>query len=65
MQRHVMQRRRVPVLDAFFDRISLLLWPRLKNVLEANLKSVKGASARKLGIVDLTPHYVSRYYYMM
>jgi hypothetical protein len=62
MQRLVMQRRRVPVLDAFFDRISLLLWPRLKNILDANLKSLKAANPRKLGPVDLTPHYVSRRY---
>jgi hypothetical protein len=61
-QRLVMQRRRVPVLDAFFDRISLLLWPRLKNILDANLKSLKAANPRKLGPVDLTPHYISRRY---
>ena len=28
--RTLMQRRRIPVLDGFFDRVSLLLWPRLK-----------------------------------
>ncbi len=59
-----MQRRCIPVLDSFFDRFSLLLWPRLKNVFEANLKSVKLANPRKLGTIDLTPHYVSRYYNM-
>lgn len=26
--RHMMQRRRVAVLDSFFDRITMLLWPR-------------------------------------
>ena len=31
-----------------------------QSVLDANLKSVRLASARKLGPVDLTPHYVSR-----
>ena len=25
-----MNRRRVPALDAHFDRVNLLLWPRLK-----------------------------------
>mmetsp|Transcript_10512 Transcript_10512/g.23326 ORF Transcript_10512/g.23326 Transcript_10512/m.23326 type:complete len:663 (-) Transcript_10512:102-2090(-) len=60
--RLVMQRRRIPVLDALFDRISLLLWPRFKQVFDANLKSIKGANARKLGPVDVTPHYVSRRY---
>jgi hypothetical protein len=62
MQRLVMQRRRIPVLDAFFDRISLLLWPRFKLVFDQNLKSIKAANPRKLGVVDVTPHYVARRY---
>lgn len=58
--RLVMQRRRIPVLDALFDRISLLLWPRFKQVFDANLKSIKSANIKKLGPVDVTPHDVSR-----
>lgn len=58
----VMQRRRVPVLDSFFDRISLLLWPRFKFVMDLNLKGLKNAVPKKLGSVDLTPHYISRRY---
>lgn len=58
--RMVMQRRRIPVLDALFDRIAMLLWPRFKQVFDANLKSIKGANAKKLGPVDVSPHYVSR-----
>lgn len=34
----VMQRRRVPVLDTFFDRVNMLLWPRFKTVFDNNLK---------------------------
>jgi len=60
--RLVMQRRRVPVLDSFFDRLSMLLWPRFKYVLDANMRSVRAANPRKLGPVDLTPHYVSKRY---
>lgn len=60
--RHVMQRRRIPVLDAFFDRVTMLLWPRFKALFDANLKSVRTASAKKLGHVDLHPHFVSRRY---
>jgi vacuolar protein sorting-associated protein 52 len=26
--RHVMERRKVTVLDPFFDRVTMLLWPR-------------------------------------
>ncbi len=61
-QRMVMQRRRVPVLDAFFDRISMLLWPRFKIVFDENLKSIRNANHKRLGTLDLTPHYVSRRY---
>ncbi len=62
-QRLVMQRRRIPVLDAFFDRICMLLWPRFKAVFDANLKSLRNANYRKLGTIDLTPHYVSRWFF--
>jgi vacuolar protein sorting-associated protein 52 len=62
MQRLVMQRRRIPVLDPFFDRISMLLWPRFKQVFDLNLKSVKTANPKKLGPIDLSPHYVSKRY---
>lgn len=34
----VMQRRRVPVLDSFFDRVNMLLWPRFKTIFDNNLK---------------------------
>ena len=70
MMRLVMQRRRVPVLDSFFDRISLLLWPRFKQVFDSNMKSIKGAYASSSALSAakrnasgdlLAPHYVSRY----
>jgi len=60
--RQIMQRRRVSVLDAFFDRVTMLLWPRFKAIFDANLKSVRMANAKKLGGVDLHPHYISRRY---
>jgi hypothetical protein len=55
-----MQRRRIPILDPFFDRMSLLLWPRFKQIVDSNIKSIKTANFKKLGPVDLSPHYVSR-----
>lgn len=55
-----MQRRRIPVLDSVFDRINILLWPRLKLVLDTNLKSVDNANAKRLGVVSKNPHYVTR-----
>ncbi|CAM9108563.1 unnamed protein product [Choristocarpus tenellus] len=60
--RMVMQRRRIPVLDSFFDRINMLLWPRFQSVFDSNLKSVKNANPRRLGTIDVHPHYVMRRY---
>lgn len=34
----VMQRRRIPVLDNFLDRVNMLLWPRFKAVFLNNLE---------------------------
>ncbi|CAM9116209.1 unnamed protein product [Discosporangium mesarthrocarpum] len=60
--RMVMQRRRIPVLDSFFDRVNMLLWPRFQAVFDSNLKSVKNANPRRLGAIDVHPHYVMRRY---
>jgi len=58
--RGLMTRRRINVLDSFFDRTTMLLWPRFKAIFDANLKSVRTANPKKLGNVELHPHYVSR-----
>lgn len=71
--RMAMQRRRVPVLDGFFDRLALLLWPRYKQIVEAHRRSIKGAflnagPQRRASIgtstssVELAPHTVTRRY---
>lgn len=61
-QRDVMARRRIPVLDAYFDRVLLLLWPRFRAVFDLHLVSVRRAKVKKLGAIDLHPHYVVRRY---
>ncbi|RHY51290.1 hypothetical protein DYB34_003639 [Aphanomyces astaci] len=58
----VLQQRRVPVLDTYLNRVLLLLWPRVYAVLELNVQSVKTAKPKKLGNVELHPHYVTRRY---
>ena len=56
------QSRRIHSLDAFFDQITHLLWPRLKTVMELHLRSIKQATSVSLGHVppSLHAHYVSR-----
>jgi hypothetical protein len=44
----VMQRRRIPVLDPFFDRVSMLLWPRFKFVCDANIKSISWGCTKEI-----------------
>lgn len=61
-QRLVMEKRRIPCLDSYFDRVTLLLWPRFKAVFDLNLMSVRNAKVKKLGAIDLHPHYVIRRY---
>ena len=58
--RRLTRKRKIHSLDSFFDHCSGLLWPRLKIVMEQHLRSLKQATAPKLGGVDLQQHYVSR-----
>lgn len=60
--RMVMQRRRIPTLDNFFDRVTNMLWPRFDFVIGMNLKSLKQANPREFGLVDLAPQYVCKRY---
>ena len=61
-KRRIMTSRNVDSLDSFFDRVVSLLWPRLKMVMDAQLRSVRSAGAKKLGGVELHAHHVSRRY---
>lgn len=52
----------LPVLDHYFDRVIMLLWPRFKAVLDANLEALQKADPAKLGNVSLQPHSVTLRY---
>lgn len=60
--KRIMRERRVDSLDKFFDSVTNLLWPRLKTVMDKQLRSVRDGDVRKLGTIDLHAHYVSRRY---
>ena len=61
---HQLQRatnaRTITDLDGFFEKVTDLLWPRLKFLLDLHANSLKQATAVSLGGVDLHAHYVSR-----
>jgi len=58
--RLIMSRRRIPVLDTFFDRVSNMLWPRFESVVDMNLRSLRAANVKEMGPVDLSPQYISK-----
>ena len=61
-KRIIKVRRIDKVLEPFLDRITNLLWPRLKMVMDAHLRSIRGANAKIVGAGDIHPHLVSRRY---
>lgn len=60
--RRLLESRYIESLEPFLDKMTKLLWPRLKMVMDGHLRSIKTANAQKLGGVDLHAHYVSRRY---
>lgn len=40
---NIMERRRVPCLNRYFDQIQMSLWPRFKYLFDANVKSIQNA----------------------
>lgn len=58
-----MQRRQVSCLDSYLDALQLLLWPRLRVVLDANVSSLHKALLQNPPIPANThPHLVTRRY---
>merc|ERR1740139_1450256 len=43
--RRIMHSRQVHVLDTFFDRVTMLLWPRLKMLLDSQVRAIRAAGA--------------------
>lgn len=60
--RKVMQRRCCPCLDPYLDRIDLLLWPRIKVILDKNVASLANGSPGKLGPLEFNVHFVTKRY---
>lgn len=61
-KRVVKARRINRVMEPFLDRVTNLFWPRLKMVMDAHLRSIRGANAKKVGAGDIHAHLVSRRY---
>ncbi|KAL9183797.1 hypothetical protein ACHAXT_004653 [Thalassiosira profunda] len=61
-KRMVKARRIDKVMEPFLERLTNLFWPRLKMVMDAHLRSIRGANAKKVGAGDIHAHLVSRRY---
>jgi len=61
--RGCMRRRQVNCLDSYLDALQLLLWPRLRAVLDANISSLRKASQQgSVDAADTRPHLLTRRY---
>jgi len=60
-QRDVMSARQVPLLSSFFLRVQVLVWSRLKAIMEAHLQSLVAFAPPKVA-PDVHPHFVARRY---
>mmetsp|Transcript_8066 Transcript_8066/g.15255 ORF Transcript_8066/g.15255 Transcript_8066/m.15255 type:complete len:644 (-) Transcript_8066:844-2775(-) len=58
----IMQKRCVPCLDTYIDKVNLLLWPRLKAVADMHINSLRNGNSRSLWSEDVHAHYVARKY---
>ena len=56
----ILQKRRVPCLDQYLNGLTMMLWPRFQAIIDAHIKSLRDADARKLlPNKEVNPHYVS------
>jgi len=64
--RLTMQRRRVPCLEGYLDRLRSMLWPRFKQVVDMNVLSLRRAPIQQMlqlpPAQKTHPHYVTRRY---
>lgn len=58
-QRDVMERRALPLLATFFQRVQVLVWSRFKAIMEAHVQSLAAFHAPK-GPAEVHPHFVAR-----
>ena len=56
----LMQQRQIPAMDDYLDKLNILLWPRLKIVLDMHIKSVRKAGDRTFWSSDAGPTLVTR-----
>ena len=56
----LMQQRQIPAMDDYLDKLNILIWPRLKLVLDMHIASVRKAGDRAFWSSDAGPALVTR-----
>ncbi|KAI8870139.1 Vps52-domain-containing protein [Ramicandelaber brevisporus] len=54
-----LQRRHVPVLEAYFNSLNMMMWPRLQSLMDVHIESVRKTTERTS---DIQPHVIVRRY---
>jgi len=57
-----MLKRNCPVMDAYWDSLLGILYPRFEYVLRLNVQSIRECEPQRLGTIDVRPHYITRRY---
>ncbi|KAI0213670.1 Vacuolar protein sorting-associated protein 52-like [Lamellibrachia satsuma] len=60
--RILMHKRSVPALDRYWDSLLDMLFPRFEYILLLNIRSIKDCDPKRLGHIDVRPHYITRRY---
>lgn len=58
----LMHKRAIPALDRYWETLIEMIWPRLQHIITLNIQSVQECNPRRLGTIDIRPHYITRRY---
>mmetsp|Transcript_32412 Transcript_32412/g.36951 ORF Transcript_32412/g.36951 Transcript_32412/m.36951 type:complete len:305 (-) Transcript_32412:23-937(-) len=58
----VMKERKIYILDFYFDKIEMVLWPRFTTVFEHFLTNIKNAKAKNFKLYNLSVHFTTKRY---
>lgn len=47
-----MHKNKIPVLDYFFDKVNMLLWPKFTNIFEIYLENIKKANTKQFKLYN-------------
>ena len=58
----IMQKRNIPILDYYLDKVNMILWPRFSEIFERLLDNIKRANPKQFKLYSLSLHYTTKRY---